>query len=142
MNTPIDTATSYDDVKVILLDNMHQRKLDVPTDIYEKACLKNDTLELHEYVNDYFEKCLAHRFDTFFITLDKRCISKKLPSSFCKVTFAVNKNSRKLIEERAREKLAERASEIKPEDIKNIEVSTLLKSRHSVPMLINYKESA
>lgn len=139
MNTPIDTAKSYDDVKVILLDNMHQRKLDVPTDIYEKACMKNDSLELHEYVNEYFEKFLADRFDSFFIELDKRCISKKLSISFCKVTFAVNKNSRKLIEERARKTLAEKIP-YKPETVESIQVSTLLKSK-SVPMLIKRKES-
>ena len=131
MNTPIDTTASYDDV-IVVFDEMFDTKIPVPTEIYEKACMKNDTLELHEYIQEHFKHFYEYRFDSVLIHLDKRRITTTThPYSICKVTFCVSK--KKLAEDKY----------IPKENIESIKVSTLQKKlKPAVPMLVNMKESA
>ena len=89
MNKTIDTSTSYDDI--IIYDKMFQSEITVPTDIYKKACMQNDSSTLHAIVDRYFQENKANAYDDFLLNLDKQTIKESSSYSTCKVTFVVNK---------------------------------------------------
>ena len=120
--------------EIVVYNKMFDSHIPVPTDIYEKACMKNDKLELHEHIQEHFKKYHTYKFDSVLIHLDKRTIINET-LSLCKVTYVVDK--KKFAEDKFYQQ------EHMQENIESIKVSALQKKlKPAVPMLINVKENA
>ena len=72
---------------MIKFEKSYLEKVDVPTEIYKRACYYKST-ELFEFIKSIFDETYARiKFDDFLLKLDKRRIAKTKEYSVCEVLF-------------------------------------------------------